>query len=335
MSRFPFPSAPVGWFVVAPSSELPPQRVLPLRYFGKDFVLFRSALGTAHLLDAYCPHLGAHLGHGGVVAGESIRCPFHGFCFDGAGNSTHIPLSPRRAPSPTIPSYPICERNGLIAVYHHPAHEAPETEVPVVPECVSDAWTPFDLRRWKIRTHVQEMAENGFDMLHFRHLHKLHELPEPQISFEGPHFRLHVRTLMDTPFGPVDGTLDIQSLGLGIGLVRFSGLIDTLLVTAITPIDDEYVDARFFFKVKKLPNEAATQMVGTGFVDELSRQVDQDITIWENKIYVEEPVYGQHDGPIAAFRSWASQFYPTKVSPASGRKPTRPTTFDEVEPAVR
>lgn len=36
-------------------------------------------------MDAYCPHLGAHLGIGGTVEGETLRCPFHAFRFDTGG----------------------------------------------------------------------------------------------------------------------------------------------------------------------------------------------------------------------------------------------------------
>ena len=65
--RFPFSSNPIGWFAVAYSHDLPAGGVLPLAYFGTDLVAFRAEDGTAHVLDAHCPHLGAHLGHGGVV----------------------------------------------------------------------------------------------------------------------------------------------------------------------------------------------------------------------------------------------------------------------------
>jgi 3-ketosteroid 9alpha-monooxygenase subunit A len=307
--RFPFAATPIGWYAVARSSELPPRAVLPLRYFGRDLVLFRAESGDAKLLDAFCPHLGAHLGHGGTVRGESIRCPFHGWCFDGGGVCTEVPNATRRRPSPAIPSWPICERNGLILAHYHPAGCAPTWEIPSLEESESAEWTPFDLRRWKIRTHIHEMAENGFDMSHFHHLHGLHNLPEPAYTFEGPHFRLRAKTVMDTPVGLFDGEIRMHSLGLGIGVVRFAGLIDTLLITAITPIDDEHVDARFLYKVKKLPDEAATRFVGGGYVEELCRQVDADIPIWENKRYLERPTYGEQDGPIAAFRRWARQFY--------------------------
>ena len=85
MSRFPMPRYPNGWFQVAYSEELPEGGVMPLRYFGRDLVLFRTETGEARVLDAFCPHLGAHLGHGGKVCGQSIRCPFHAWEFNGAG----------------------------------------------------------------------------------------------------------------------------------------------------------------------------------------------------------------------------------------------------------
>ena len=76
------------------ADSLPPGGVLSLRYFGRELVLFRTESGEPRVLDAFCPHLGAHLGHGGKVQGESIRCPFHGWCFDGRGACTAIPLKP-------------------------------------------------------------------------------------------------------------------------------------------------------------------------------------------------------------------------------------------------
>ncbi len=71
--RFPFP-IPNGWFQVEWSHDLKAGDVKPLKYFGKDLVLFRDEDGAAHLLDAFCPHLGAHLGHGGKVEGKDIVC---------------------------------------------------------------------------------------------------------------------------------------------------------------------------------------------------------------------------------------------------------------------
>jgi phenylpropionate dioxygenase-like ring-hydroxylating dioxygenase large terminal subunit len=112
--RFPFSSFPNGWFRVAYSDDLPPKEVMPLHYFGKDLVLFRAEDGTPHIFDAHCPHLGAHLGYGGKVEGNTIRCPFHGWGFNCEGNCVDIPYA-RKVPSRAqMRCCPVCEINGLI-----------------------------------------------------------------------------------------------------------------------------------------------------------------------------------------------------------------------------
>ena len=61
--RCPLP-IPVGWFQVLFSSDLNIGDAIPLRYFGQELVAFRTENGVARVVDAYCPHMGAHLGYG-------------------------------------------------------------------------------------------------------------------------------------------------------------------------------------------------------------------------------------------------------------------------------
>jgi hypothetical protein len=49
--------------------------------------------------------------------------------------------------------------------------------------------------------------------------------------------------------------------------------------------------------------------VGEAFVKEVSRQLLEDKPIWEHKTYIDRPALADTDGPFAAFRRWASQFY--------------------------
>jgi phenylpropionate dioxygenase-like ring-hydroxylating dioxygenase large terminal subunit len=61
---------------------------------GLNLVVWRGVSGKSYVADAYCPHLGAHLGVGGEVAGECIKCPFHGWAFEGKdGKCVDIPYS--------------------------------------------------------------------------------------------------------------------------------------------------------------------------------------------------------------------------------------------------
>jgi hypothetical protein len=45
-------------------------------------------------------------------------------------------------------------------------------------------------------------------------------------------------------------------------------------------------------------------------VKEISRQLEQDKPVWENKVYLDRPLICEGDGPIGQFRRWAAQFYP-------------------------
>jgi hypothetical protein len=67
---------PQGWYAVGFDSELSPGRVQVRRFMGRDIVLFRTGSGRPYAAEAHCPDMGAHLGHGGTVVGENLRCPF-------------------------------------------------------------------------------------------------------------------------------------------------------------------------------------------------------------------------------------------------------------------
>ena len=106
MSRFPFPH-PFGWFMVAYADELAPGEVNALKYWSTDLVLWRDDAGEFHLQDAFCPHLGAHLGVGGKVKGEQLECPFHGWTYDGDGACMSIPYSERVNKKAQLRNYPV------------------------------------------------------------------------------------------------------------------------------------------------------------------------------------------------------------------------------------
>jgi hypothetical protein len=51
------------------------------------------------------------------------------------------------------------------------------------------------------------------------------------------------------------------------------------------------------------------RLYANGFRDEVKYQVEQDIPIWENKVYLDAPILCDGDGPIAKYRKWFQQFY--------------------------
>jgi len=309
--RSPFP-IPFGWFQVAWADELKPGQVEPLQYFGRHLVLWRDELGAPHVNDAFCPHLGAHFGHGGTVHGEQLVCPFHGWRFDCDGNNTLIPYSERTNKKACVRAYPTVERNGLVMAWYHPEGEAPMWEVPEIPEFNDpDNYTQMMTFDYVIHAPWQELAENGVDAAHFRYVHHTEEVPELEsYEVDGPFAKMRSAQKFPTPQGVVNGRIDADSFGPGFSCIRFSGIVDTVLMGCNVPVADDECHMRFSFTVRKLgDDEALNSSVGRAFVDEVAKQVREDKPIWENKAHVVRPALADTDGPIMKFRKWASQFY--------------------------
>jgi len=307
--RFPFPAFPLGWYQVAWSHELEVGQVTPLKYFGKELVLFRAQDGTAHVLDAYCPHLGAHLGYGGTVEDDTIRCPFHAWKFKGDGSCAEIPYAKKMPKLARMHSWTTIERNGLIMVWHHPGGEPPMWDIPVLPECDDDGWTDYKTRRWTIKSHNQEMAENAVDTAHFHYLHGTQNLPPSTATINGHHMHVNSPTVSRAHGMNVEGLIDVNCYGFGFTTTRFTGIVETLLVNSVTAIEEELLDVRFSFMVKKVGGKSVTEGIGKAYIAEIERQLEQDIPIWENKVFMDPPVLCDGDGPIGKFRKWCKQFY--------------------------
>ena len=111
--RYPFPSAPNGWFGVGATDDLDVGDVRAIHYLGRDLVLFRADDAAARVFSAHCPHFGAHLGVGGTVCGDGIACPFHGWRFDSEGALVEVP-GLDRPPRAGATAWEVCERNGRI-----------------------------------------------------------------------------------------------------------------------------------------------------------------------------------------------------------------------------
>jgi phenylpropionate dioxygenase-like ring-hydroxylating dioxygenase large terminal subunit len=309
MSRLPLP---FGWFQVAWASDLGAGSVRPLEYFGRHLVLWRDAEEVAHLNDAFCPHLGAHLGHGGQVDGTSIACPFHGWQFDPDGRNTRIPYSARLNRSCSLGSYPLIERNGLLMAWFHPDGDEPKWEIPEIPELSHPTgYSDPQTREFHVAAAWQEMAENGADSAHFGFVHGQDIVPTIEaFEMDGPILTMRSTQRWPTPDGVVDAFVEVTNYGPGFSVVRMTGIIDTVSVGCNTPVSEDRCHLRFTFAVKPLGDPALTAAVGDGFISLLSDQIGEDARIWEHKTYLERPALSDRDGPIMQFRSWAQQFYP-------------------------
>ncbi|MCB1250571.1 MAG: Rieske 2Fe-2S domain-containing protein [Acidimicrobiales bacterium] len=314
-NRYPF-RMPYGWFQVAWSSELEPGAVVPRFYFGRHLVLWRDDDGEAHLNDAFCPHLGGHFGYGGkVVQRCQLQCPFHGWEFDAEGTNTRIPYSERTNTKARVRSYPVREiGDHMIVAWYHPHDEPPLFELDIPDEATSDEYSEWSTVHFAVDAASQELAENSVDGPHFRYVHNTEVVPEIE-SYETDGHVARMRSIQKfpTPRGVVDGRIDVDNQGPGFGITRFSGIVDTFLIGAAVPVDQNRCEVRFNFRTKKLGDAATTSTVGEAFVREVAKQFEEDRPIWENKAHLRRPALADTDPPFMKFRKWYSQFYADAV----------------------
>jgi nitrite reductase/ring-hydroxylating ferredoxin subunit len=300
---------PNGWFAVAWSRDLVPGDVRRLRYFDEELVLFRTRSGAPRVLDAYCPHLGAHLAEGGRVVGESIRCPFHGWQWGGDGRCTQIPYCDRIPPRAVAHAWEVVERNHMIFVWHHGEQKPPAWEVPVLAEFDDPRWTEPRSFELEVPVHMQELHENNNDPVHFHFVHGNPEMPKAEIEYDegGRVMHMTTRGRRETPYGVFDTALLTTSWGLGLAAVRIAGIGDAglLMFSSTAPVDRRHAHSRWAFTVTR----DFADLAGEDFVQGLQAGVAQDLRIWSNKIHRASPVLCEEDARLGEFRRWARQFY--------------------------
>lgn len=319
------PPYPTGWYALAMSSELRPGKVHAMTLAGQEIVLFRTHSGDVSAMDAYCPHLGAHMGYGGTVDGECIRCPFHGFRYDVNGNCTFIPNGTKPPPLALVRTLPAREVHGVILAYFDPAGREPGWEIP---DFDTEGWTDPLVKSWTFRGHPQETTENSVDFAHFAEVHQYSEVQTlKDATTAGPY--LNAKYAMARPAGlfgrPVTAVFEIHVRGLGYSLVEVEvpqyGFEARLYVLA-TPIDGEQIRLRVALSLRKgirpsrinpllapVPRAIVERLVARAIFAGLVHDVQQDFAIWEHKRYVQPPALAAGDGPVGTYRRWARQFY--------------------------
>jgi nitrite reductase/ring-hydroxylating ferredoxin subunit len=187
------PGTPAGkllrnyWQPVALVEELAGSRpLLSRKILGQDFILFKDEKGKYGLLDRHCPHRGADLAYGRLEDG-GVRCAFHGWLFDVAGQCLQTPAEPegsRLCEHIRQRSYPVAERSGILfawlgagepsAFAHFDCFEAP------------DAYT-FAFKGYWDCNWLQAL-EVGIDPAHASFLHRYFEDEDTAAGY-GKQFR--------------------------------------------------------------------------------------------------------------------------------------------------
>jgi len=306
-----------GWHCLGLASDYTDKPVA-LNYFGTKLVAYRGADNQVHILDAYCPHMGADLSLG-CVEGNSLRCPFHAWRWGADGVCDDIPYAKRIPPKAVIKSWPTQEQNQLLFVWNDPEGNdpIPEQDIPRIDACFSDDWSDWRIELFNIRTNCRELLDNMADIGHFSPVHANHITTFKNIS-EG-HVYEQVQTGSSDTLSEADdeGLTSVATYyGPAYMVTHMTGAtggvdVESRLLVSHVPIDTENFDLRFGVMIKKNPKLSAEE--NQAMVDTYSKLASeafrQDVHIWHNKVRVDNPILCDGDGPIHKLRQWYHQFY--------------------------
>lgn len=121
------------------------------------------------------------MGHGGKVHGNLLECPFHAWRYDGIeGIVREIPYSeihPATGETEMHTYVARDRRNRWIWMWYHPEDIAPlfEGAYPRMFRSLTGPSTMY--KEWNVYGSIQNMAENGVDVAHFKYIHGTANVP--------------------------------------------------------------------------------------------------------------------------------------------------------------
>jgi phenylpropionate dioxygenase-like ring-hydroxylating dioxygenase large terminal subunit len=160
-----------AWYVAGRSQEFPVNSPKGLKICSRPVLVWRTAGGKLASFDDRCVHKRMPLSEGEVLSDGVLECPYHGFCYDAAGNCVRIP-SQLDLPIPSrakLRPFPIVEQDGLAWVWvGDPALSgtAVPPPTPELPEWETHMFDPVH-----VPANYALLIENLMDITHFYPLH--------------------------------------------------------------------------------------------------------------------------------------------------------------------
>ncbi len=164
-----------------PTPDCPPMRI---KLLGEDLVAFRDSTGQVGILDAYCPHRRSRLYYGRNEE-SGLRCIYHGWKFDVAGNCVDMPSEPADSTFKAkihLKIYPAREWGGVIWIYMGPTALMPE--LPAFEWCQVPP-SHRTVTRWMQECNYFQGMEGEMDSTHAYFLHQWFDGRQLQSSGPG------------------------------------------------------------------------------------------------------------------------------------------------------
>ncbi|TSD57110.1 Rieske (2Fe-2S) protein [Variovorax sp. KBS0712] len=301
-----------GWFLACFAHELKPGQVRTVAFMGQDLVLYRTHAGLVRVVEPYCPHLGAHLGHGGKVDGEHLVCPLHGLAFgpDGGCVRTGGGDSPPRA---ALTARHVREVDGGILVWVDHAGLPPTWEMPTQD---FEAGSAALYVHQELKGQAHDGVENSADVAHFGWVHGL---TDTQMSYriDGSLFEVTLTarwkgqrflgTFLNYGVGCAVGLFHMPDLGVRLNSIAH--FVQTEPLKWRLDVANQLSIARVNRWPPMLRNLTYRMLVPFANFW-LGWFVKPDYQIWNAKRFVRHPQLIASDKTMIAHRRWASRFYP-------------------------
>jgi renierapurpurin 18,18'-hydroxylase len=154
---------PDHWYPLAWGDEISCGQVIGREFAGQPIALFRTRDGTLTALEDRCAHRQVPL-HLGVVAGNTLKCGYHGWAYDKTGACVDVPYLGECRVTNSVKRYPVREVNGVVLVF--PGNPAlAEARLPLLGRSADPAYKTRRLNR-EVACHYSFLHENLFDMNH-------------------------------------------------------------------------------------------------------------------------------------------------------------------------
>ncbi|MBB6123069.1 Rieske 2Fe-2S domain-containing protein [Sphingobium subterraneum] len=156
------------WQPIAMGSDYPVGKARRIKMLGNFYTLYRGEDERLRLTQDRCPHRGTSLAYG-WVEGNSIRCRYHGWKFDGEGKGQHFPAETATYASKIcLKTYPVREYLGLVFAFLGQG-EAPEFQT--FPEADDESFGELIVRAVELPYNFFQRIENDHDEVHAHYTH--------------------------------------------------------------------------------------------------------------------------------------------------------------------
>lgn len=347
----PPPQYAHDWFSPLRSSEVVPGKITNFTFMGHELIAFRDEAGKVVVLDAVCPHFGAHRGVGGRVEAGCVRCPFHGLHFDGHGQCVKgdFVADPKSLRHVKSPPWTAIEAAASIFIWHGSDRQRPDRPLRLAEPGFFDGWTEpvTNAGRRLAPTNVFFPTENIIDIQHFYAVHHwelqgIDQQPAEddtgafsavmQMTWVGGAQSPHaiVRRLGRAYRSAFQFNIAIHGPGVALARSRLTpeqGSLELMNVILITPVNPTDCQIRVVSSVKRSfagpMSRLARRLTGIGPEDIFSRiflaiatkDFDGDEMIWTHRKFLSNPKPLAEDGPIVAYRRWCERFWPPDYLP--------------------